>query len=249
MVDFGKEHNIEVFWSLRMNDNHDHSSASYGPILLHANRFKTAHPEYMLGTAKKRPKHGAWTALNYGLPEVRERAFRLVEEVCRKYDVDGVELDFFRHPVCFESTARGKPATDKERALMTELLTRIRRMADEVGQSRGRPILIAVRTPDSVEYCREIGFDLEQWMADDLLDLYMPSGYFQLNDWDYSVVLGHKYGVKVYPSLDESRIKNEPGKAMRMTNLAFRGRAADVWVPGRTAFTFSISPTNSNRMP
>ena len=233
MVDFGKKHNIEVFWSLRMNDNHDATrTVPYGEIMFRENRFKTAHPEYMLGSLTKRPKHGAWTALNYALPEVRERVFRLVEEVCRNYDVDGVELDFFRHPVCFEATTRGEPVTDKERALMTELLTRIRRMADEVGQSRGRPILIAVRTPDSVDYCCAIGFDLERWMAGDLIDLYMPAGYFQLNDWDYSVALGHKYGVKVYPSLDETRIKNEPGKAMRMTDLAFRGRAADVWGTG-----------------
>lgn len=233
MLDFGKQQNIEVFWSMRMNDTHDASfHEEYGPILLKANRFKSAHPEYLLGTAKKRPKHGAWTALSYGRPEVRERVFQLVEEVCRNYDIGGINLDFLRHPVLFPSTARGEIATDEERAAMTELLTQIRKMADEVGQSRGRPILIAVRTPDSVDYCRAIGLDLERWLADDLFDLFLPSGYFQLNEWDYSVALGHKYGVKVYPSLDDSRVGDATDRVMRMTNLAYRARAADVWRAG-----------------
>ena len=99
MVDFAKEHGMELFWSMRMNDTHDGSGAEYGPIILRTNTLKLTHPEYLLGTARKRPKHGAWTAVDYGRPEIRELAFRYFEEVCRNYDVDGVELDFFRHPV------------------------------------------------------------------------------------------------------------------------------------------------------
>ncbi|MEX0643110.1 MAG: hypothetical protein WD468_10440 [Pirellulales bacterium] len=231
MVDFGKRENKELFYSLRMNDTHD-ASLQNGHLSLPANRFKAAHPEYMLGTPTKRPKHGAWTALDYGQPEVRERVFRLFEEACRNYDIDGVELDFFRHPVFFRSTSRGESVTDEERATMTELMVRIRKMADEVGQLRGRPILISMRVPDSVEYCRAIGLDLENWMASDLLDIYVPAGYFQLNDWEYSTALGHKYGVKVYPSLDDTRIMDVSVNALRMNNLAYRARAADAWRAG-----------------
>jgi len=229
MVDFAKEHGMELFWSMRMNDTHDGSTAEYGPIILRTNTLKLTHPEYLLGTARKRPKHGAWTAVDYGRPEIRELAFRYFEEVCRNYDVDGVELDFFRHPVNFKSTSRGEPATEAERAAMTDLLRRIRLMADEVGQARGRPILIAVHCPDSVEYCRAMGLDLEYWLANDLLDLWMPSGYFKLNDWDYSVALARRHGVKIYPSLDESRVNDATARAMRRTDLADRGRAANVW--------------------
>jgi len=229
MVDFAKEHRMDLFWSMRMNDTHDGSTAEYGPIILRTNTLKLTYPEYLLGTARKRPKHGAWTAVDYGRPEIRELAFRYVEEVCRNYDVDGVELDFFRHPVYFKSTSRGEPATDEERAVMTDLLRRIRLMADEIGQARGRPILIAVHCPDSVEYCRAMGLDLDYWLANDLLDLWMPSGYFKLNDWDYSVKLAHRYGVKVYPSLDESRVSNATARQSRRTDLAYRGRAANVW--------------------
>jgi hypothetical protein len=232
MIDFSRRNGLEVFWSLRMNDTHDGSTAIYGPANLKANRFKTAHPEFMLGKAKQRPKHGAWTALDFGQPEVREHAFRLIEEVCRNYDVDGIELDFFRHPVYFRSTARGDKASDADRAAMTELVTRVRALVDEVGTTRKRPMLMAFRGPDSLEYCRDIGLDLERWLADGLFDLVVASSYFQLNEWDYSVALGRKYGVKVYPSLDESRLRDTAGLALRRTKLAYRARAAEVWMAG-----------------
>ena len=39
-------------------------------------------------------KVGGWTAVDYAHPEIRDLAFRYVEEVCRNYDVDGVHFDF-----------------------------------------------------------------------------------------------------------------------------------------------------------
>ncbi len=233
MTDFGRKHGIEVFWSFRMNDTHDGSGADYGPVMLRANRLKTVHPEYMIGTAAKKPKFGAWTAIDYTQEPVRELAFRYVEEVCRNYDVDGVELDFFRHPVFFRRAAMaGVACDDAERALMTDMVRRIRTMTETEGLRRGRPYLLAVRLPDSVEYCRDIGLDLERWMAEGLIDIYMPSGYFRLNDWRRSVELGHRYGLKVYPSLDESRVRDGAAKALRQTVQSYRGRAAAAWQAG-----------------
>ncbi|CAN5402250.1 hypothetical protein BH11PLA2_BH11PLA2_40880 [soil metagenome] len=226
---FGKKHNIEVFWSLRMNDTHDGSKAEYGPIMFKDNKLKNEHPEYLLGTIKKPLKHGAWSAVNYGLPEVRELCFRYIEEVCRNYDIDGIELDFFRHPVFFKSTARGEPATQEELDAMTELIKRIRTMTEEVAAKRGKPILVAVKSPDSVDYCKAIGLDLEAWMKSGLFDMYIPGGYFQLNEWDYSIALARKYGLKVFPSLDESRLKDVDAKAVRNAAASYRGRAAAVW--------------------
>jgi hypothetical protein len=64
------------------------------------------------------------------------------------------------------------------------------------------------------------------------MDLFIPSGYFQLNDWKYSVDLGHKYGVKVYPSFDESRIKDPDSQKLRRAVGAYRGRALNAWQAG-----------------
>jgi len=229
MVDFSRQHGIEVFCSFRMNDTHDGAANADAPVIFSANALKVNHPEYLLGTSDNDPPIGAWTAVDYARPEIRELAFRFAEEVCTNYDVDGIELDFFRHPVFFKSTAAGSLATVAERTAMTELMQRIRAMAEDVGRARAKPILIAMRVPDSVEYCRAIGLELDTWLANDLLDLLVVSSYFQLHDWDYSVTLAHQYGVKIYPSLDESRISDTTAQAMRTTDLAYRGRAANVW--------------------
>lgn len=243
VAQFGKQHGIEVFNSVRMNDVHDHSTrADYGPPMFKHNRFKQAHPEWLLGTVEKRSRTGGWSAVNYAVPEVRDLAFAYIEESCRQYEIDGIALDFFRHPVFFPSTFAGKAATDVERAAMTDLLRRVRRLTEEVGTRRGRPLLVSVRVPDSATYCQAIGLDLEKWLADDLVDLLVVSGYFQLNDWRQSVDLGKKYGVKVYASLDESRIKDTEGLRQRSTPEAYRGRAAAAWgagVDGVLLFNFS----------
>ena len=229
---FCRQHQLECFWSMRMNDTHDGSKNDYGPIMFRENKLKQAHPEFLLGSPTNQPKYGAWTAVNYALPEIRELAFRYVEEICTNYDVDGIELDFYRHPVFFPSTARGEAATAADRNQMTELLRRIRELADAAGRTQGRPILIAIHCPDSVEYCRAIGLDLENWLANDLLDLWIPGGTFQLNDWEYSVALARKYHVRVYPSLDDPRVKDDTAKQLRMTLPAYRARAARVWAAG-----------------
>lgn len=237
-IDFGRKHNIEVFWSLRMNDTHDGSKADYGPILFRDNKLKNEHPEYLLGTIKKPPRHGAWSAVNFALPAVRDLAFRYIEEVCQNYAIDGIELDFFRHPVFFKSTSRGEPATQAELDAMTDLVKRVRTLTEQVGKKRGRPILIAMKVPDSLEYCKTIGLDLETWLKEDCLDLLIPGGYFQINDWDYSIALARKYGVKVYPSLDESRLRDKDANALRVATAGYRGRAASAWAAGADGIYF-----------
>jgi hypothetical protein len=232
MAKWCRENHVELFWSMRMNDTHDSGNAGYSPIMFRMSSVKNQHPQWLMGSADKRPKYGKWTCVDYGRAEIRDLALNYVEEVCRNYDVDGVELDFFRHALFFKSSTTGEPATSDELRQMTDLLRRIRTMADEVGAQRGRPILLAMRVPDSVEYCKTIGLDLETWLKDDLLDLLITSGYTQLNPVDYSVALAHPHGVKVYPSLDESRIKDEAGKKLRSTLLAYRGRAMAAWTSG-----------------
>ena len=233
MVEFCKKNQIEIFWSMRMNDTHDAASSStwYGGGAF-LNKFKKDHPEYLLGSKDKRPKKGAWTAVDYGRKEIRDLAFRFHEEVCENYDIDGVELDFFRHLNYFKRPAMGQDASQEDRDKMTSLLRRIRRMTERVGLKRGRPILVAVRVPDSVGYCEAIGFDIVRWMKEDLIDILVPSGYFRLNHWEVSVQLGHKYGVAVYPCLSESRVKDREARRVRASLASYRARAANVWDSG-----------------
>lgn len=229
VIDWCRSHQVEVFWSMRMNDTHDGGGAWYSPFMFPP--LKKEHPEWLMGSADHRPKNGAWTAVDYGRPEIRDLAFQYIEEVCRNYDVDGVQLDFFRHPVYFRKHAWGEPVGQEELDMMTGLIRRVRTMADQVAVEKGHPILLSVRVPDSVDYCKAIGFDIERWMKEDLIDLLVLSGYFRLNPWDVSVKLAHTYNVPVYPCLSESRMKGEAGK-VRSTLECYRARAAEVWDAG-----------------
>ncbi len=229
MVDFCRRNGIEIFWSFRMNDTHDASTAWYGPLLFP--QLKKDHPDWLLGSRDKPTRHGRWTGVDYGRAEIRDLAFQFIEEVCQNYEVDGIELDFFRHLNYFKRVSTGQDAGPEEREMMTGLLQRVRKMTEAEGRKRGRPILIAVRVPDSVEYSAAMGFDLVRWLEDDLIDLLVPSGYFRLNPWETSVELGHEHDVPVYPCLSESRLKGEAGK-VRNSPEGYRARAMNVWDAG-----------------
>ena len=102
---------------------------------------------------------------------------------------------------------------------------------DQTAAERGRPILIAVRVPDSVEYASAIGLDMVRWMKEDLIDILVVGGYFHLNPWETSVALGRRYGVPVYPSLSEPRFRG-PSQRVRYSIECYRGRALDAWNAG-----------------
>jgi hypothetical protein len=116
--------------------------------------------------------------------------------------------------------------------MMTDLIRRIREMTERVGLERGRPILVAVRVPDSVDFCKAHGLDIEKWLKEGYVDLMATTGYFRLNPWSYSVELGHKYDVPVYACLSESRIRLPESKKIRATDAAYRARARNVWYSG-----------------
>ncbi|MCX6953437.1 MAG: hypothetical protein NTV51_14910, partial [Verrucomicrobia bacterium] len=108
----------------------------------------------------------------------------------------------------------------------------IRTDLDAAGRSRGRPILLALKTPDSPGYCHELGLDLERWMTEGLVDLYVPGGYFQLNPWPESVALARRHGVKVYACLPESRVREATAAKERASLESLRARALAAWAAG-----------------
>jgi lysophospholipase L1-like esterase len=228
MIQFGRKQGMEVFWSMRMNDCHDSTNPQ------NLSQWKKDHADWLVGKkGKKYPAGGnRWSALNYAIPEVREKVFNILADVAARYDVDGLELDFFRSPIYFQPQILGKPVTQEHCDMMTELVRRVRRMADKEAIRRGRPMLLAVRVPDSAECARALGLDIERWLEEGLVDLMAVSCLFRLNPWETSVALGHKFGVPVYPSLSESRFKDVEAKALRASDAGYRGRALEAWAAG-----------------
>lgn len=228
--EFAHKTGMEFFWSMRMNDTHDVAHTPDKPYFLFP-QLKKDHPEWLISDHIKRTTHGRWSSVNYALPEIRDLAFRYIEEVCQNYDVDGIEMDFFRHLTYFPSVANGGKASEEEREMFNELMRRIRTMSEVEGLKRKRPILLAIRIPDSVGFCRDMGFDIEKWLNEGLVDIFIPSGYFRLQHWEETISLGHKHGVQVIPCLSDPRVKGET-RFKRRSVEGYRGRAANAWAAG-----------------
>ncbi|MBN1589455.1 MAG: family 10 glycosylhydrolase [Pirellulales bacterium] len=229
MVEFSHRHGIEVFWSLRMNDTHD---AADGSML---SQWKQAHRDLLVGKRGTRYPFGAnrWSAADYAHKEVRDRVVTWCDDVLKRYDVDGLELDFFRHAIFFKPQLHGKKVTQEQCDQMTSLIRRLRESADRQGARRGRPVLIAIRVPDSAGFCKAIGLDVDRWMEEGLIDMLIVSGYFRLNEWKTSVEWGHRHGVPVFASLDEPRLRRQPElQKIRESIGVYRARALDAWRAG-----------------
>ncbi len=150
-----KRRGREALLTFRMNDNHSNDFLR--------TQFVLDHLDWRLGTEPYRGKKGA---LDFGRSEVRDTIFRLIEEAVRRYDCDGIELDFNRSPAFFSD------GTTDERVLkMNSLVERVRKMLDDVGRERGRQLVLGVRvpsnfgrTPPTPDTARQIGCDVAAWV-------------------------------------------------------------------------------------
>ena len=205
IIGFCKTNGIEVFWSARMNDMHD----NWYPQMM--TEFKREHPELRLWREGDYGRPGDGTiephmyavAVDYGREEIRRRQYDTIIDVCERYDVDGIELDFMREPVYFRPNMEGRPVDAEHLELMTDLLRQVRGKADEIGQGRGKPILISARVPNLLGRCRYIGLDVERWIRERLLDMVIPSLEFTPFTGDFAEIaaLAHGNGLPVYPCI------------------------------------------------
>jgi len=230
ITDFCHEHGMEAFCSMRMNDVHD------GKMPHARSQFKKDKPGLLLGVEGDHEGHVGearwWSGVDYERAEVRERAFRLVEDVCRGHDVDGVELDFLRHPVFFKRTREGLPARPRHSEMMTDLMRRVHAMSVHAGEVRGRPVLVAVRVPDTVRICLHLGLDVETWLREGLVDIVVAGGYVHLAPWEEMIELGHAHGVPVYPCISASRLRCRVAQPLERELLLWRGEALGAWGAG-----------------
>ena len=204
-IDFCRRENRELFLGIRMNDTHDASAEMLFPP------WKKAHPDCLFGTKDKRPPRGSWSAVDFERDEVRSYMKGFMRAFFERYDIDGVEYDFFRHLYLFKSVEwamdqETSRATGRQLDIMSRFMHDLREIADEVGRKRGRPIVVAIRVPDSFDYCRCLGIDLERWLREKSVDIVIVGGYWQFAPWHETVDRVHALGAKCMVSLDESRI-------------------------------------------
>ena len=205
LIEFAHKHRMEIFASIRMNDIHDSFIPNVQTI------WKREHPEFLVKTDGKPPLHKVCvTAQDYNHPAVRERKFEIIAEICRRYDVDGIDLDFIRFPVLFSSVMQGNSASEAEVQIMTSLLDRIRTLADKMAVERGRPILVSARVPDTLGQAKRVGLDVQEWLKKDLVDLLVIGGGYSpysLNI-DRIVQMAHRHDVLIYPCINHGPLRN-----------------------------------------
>lgn len=231
-LQYCQANDLEFFLSLRMNDIHDSFLAFM------RSRFKREHPHYLFG-----PK-----SLNYEFPEVRDYVYRILESFCTNFDVDGIELDWWRGPRAFPPSWEGQPLEARHVEMMNNLMRRIRIMTERIGEQRGRPILLAARTPMSVEHSLFLGFDLQTWFEEDLLDILIVGGGYApmaiVSSVHNIADAAHQYGVPVYVTISSSGMR--PGGKFGSGHEsveAWRGAAMNIWHAGADGiYTFNFCP-------
>ena len=163
-----KDAGLEYWVAARFNDGH---SDRY----LWKSEFTVNHPEYELGDKSASP-HYSQTSMsgggNFAIPEVRAHRLALAEEVCTKYDADGFEWDFTRHP------GHHCPDMEDARDILTAYMREARAMLNRIGDARGRPMGFGLRIPGTIEKCHGIGLEIETWIGEGLVDFVSPTPYW-----------------------------------------------------------------------
>ena len=200
VCDFAHEHDMEAFASVRMNDVHDSFMDANAMTI-----WKRTHPEIMVDTRGTLPEFElCTTAQDFSHEAVRQRKLEIIEEICQQYDVDGFELDYIRHPVLFSRRMRGEPCTTDEIAIITSMMGEIRKLTDAAAERRGKPLLIAVRVPDTFTTSLDNGMDVLAWLGHDLIDILIIGGGYA--PWSLPVEVwveaARPHGVPVYPCVN-----------------------------------------------
>jgi hypothetical protein len=179
LVERIRKRGMEAWLTFRMNEAHV-LPVNYP----HVSSFWTAHPEWRLNSADPEalvedygPEGIRSRALNYAIPEVRERRMAEIVEAVKRFGFDGLELDFTRWPVYFkpDEISANIPTMN---AFMKEL----RRRLDDIAGARAQPLKVGVRVNSTLERCHGVGLDPIAWHADRPLDYIAPATFFRGQD-------------------------------------------------------------------
>ncbi len=171
-LDACRKYGKDFFISYRMNDHHYVQDLEWPSH----NDFWRDHPAYWLADSDTSPYtrgRDDFRLHNYMLAPVRDYYFSIIEELCTKYDVDGVELDFQRFPRFFHNDKTGDGTK-----VMTAFVKRIRDMIDRFGAERGKTLKLSVRVPHTIVACENAGLDVIGWDALGLVDMINVSSFY-----------------------------------------------------------------------
>ncbi len=169
LVDRGHELGLDVFASIRMNDNHFYGLTPAdvkGGKGSGVTQVRRDHPDWLLGG-----DHEFAASWNYAIHGVRAYRLQHITEACNLAGWDGLELDWQRHGYHLRYDL-----AYRLRYTMTDMVRAAREVTDRIAEQRGRPFYLAVRVAATLEACRNIGYDIRAWVDERLCDYVIAGG-------------------------------------------------------------------------
>ena len=165
LIDQAHRHRMRFVAGFRVNDGHAGHNRKQGVGIA---RFIESQPQLRLHDPRPGQNFQEPEALDFTFEEVRAFTFGAVEEVVRRFAIDGIEL-------CFRDTAYFPPDQAAGRAhLLTELVRKIRLYLDERGKEGGKKLILGARVYSTVAECAALGLDVPEWIRQGLLDYVSP---------------------------------------------------------------------------
>ena len=209
LIDQTHKRGMKFIGKLRMSDRHSKTGSA----------FVAQHPELHL---KEFPG-----ALDYSREESRRYMLAVMEEIVRRFDVDGLELNFIRAYHCFPTAS----ARDSQ-LVMTEFVGRVRALLDEQGNVKKRKLVLGVRVPQTLDECHNLGYDIPAWIRSELIDYVAPcDGHCSDFNAPYEQFAALTRGspCKLYPAVHPPMLKGAD-KYMRPAN--YRAVAHTMYAAG-----------------
>ena len=199
-VDECRQRNIAPIISVRVNDHHqlEFIAIEKGTVKLPGtisgitlDRWRAENLQYCITQSDERTDLGSDPltlllqpavadqvrneyVLDWAHPEVCDRMYGFIEELCRNYDIDGIELDFMRHYLLF----RQEDTTVQERkSILSAFVARVRALLDETA-GLGKHRWLCVRIPAFMETYDCMGIDIMQ-MAANGVDMFNLSHFYR----------------------------------------------------------------------
>ena len=160
---------IKIFARMEMNKGYGNVKKKTWVGTLLAGKFAKEHPEYRI------PRR---LDLDFKYKEVRDYKLSLLRELAEK-GCDGIMADFESRPIYFADPEQGRP-------IMTQYMSDIRKMLDEVGAKQKRRIELFIRINYKDSYQR--GLDWKACMKDGSIDYISTFGGWPSSDYfDYQI--------------------------------------------------------------
>jgi hypothetical protein len=194
-------------------------------------KWDTEFLPWLEGKSTKRPAMSdSSVAFDYSRAEVRRYYLDTLREACRRYDLDGVELDWLRYPDLFRKG-------EVDAGTLTEFVREARAILDGAAKQHGHLLRLVTRLPVTPEQALAIGLDVEAWLKAGWIDAVIagPGTSFSSCPLERWVELAHRHGVPVYGSLERQNRNNVPRYGSPET---LRAAIATLWEKGADGLYF-----------